>query len=69
MAKVQVSFRVEEAVVRRVRNVVAHHRGAPYFLTLDGVVEEQLEKFAAKMERNNNEGEEYGQPRRKATGR
>lgn len=64
MAKVQVSFRVEEDIVRRARNAVHHNRGAPEFLTLDGFVEAQLEAGVKKLEKLNG-GEEYGEPKRK----
>lgn len=63
MAKVQVSFRVEEEVVRRTRNAVHHNRGAPEFLTLDGFVEQQLEAGVKRLEKKN--GGEFGEPKRK----
>lgn len=63
MAKVQVSFRIEEDVVKRTRNAVHHNRGAPEFLTLDGFVESQLEAGVKRLEKKN--GGEYAEPKRK----
>lgn len=67
MAKVQVSFRIEEEIVKRTRNAVHHNRGAPEFLTLDGFVEEQLVTGVKKLEKKN--GGEYCEPKRKAQSR
>jgi hypothetical protein len=64
MPKVQVSFRIEEDVVKRMRNAVHHNRGAPEFLTLDGFVEAQLDAGVRKLEKKN--GGEFDEPRRKA---
>jgi hypothetical protein len=51
--KEQVSFRISADVIRRTRNAVAHHRGSPLFLSLDGFVEAALDKETKKLESKN----------------
>ncbi len=66
--KEQASFRIDGDVLKRTRNAVHHHRGAPRFLTLDGFVEAALDVAVRKLERDNG-GEAYAEPKRKAAGR
>ncbi len=66
--KEQCSFRIDSDVLRRVRNAVHHNRGAPKFLTLDGFVEQSLERAARRLEQENG-GDEYAAPKRKTASR
>lgn len=67
MSKEHVSFRIDPAVVERMRNAVAHNRGAPLFLTLDDFAEQALSVGTAKLEREHNKGKSYGKPQKRAT--
>jgi hypothetical protein len=60
--KEQCTFRVDDAILKRLRNAVKHNRGAPRFLTLDGFVERTLDTATRRLERDGNGGEEYGDP-------
>lgn len=63
--KTQVSFRISDGVVRRLRNTVDHHRGAPLFLVLDLFVEEAITDAIHEIERDHNKGRQYDAPKGK----
>lgn len=62
MAKQHATFRIEEALMKRLRFMVHHNRGAPMFLTLDGFVGETLSKEVEKVEKKMNGGQPYDKP-------
>lgn len=63
--KDHVSFRISAAVTGRLRSAVRHLRGAPLFLSLDGFVEETLEKAVRSLEAKHNGGKPYPRSQRK----
>lgn len=63
--KKQVAFRVDDAIIKRLRNAVHHARGAPMFLTLDGFVASTLDKATRVLEVKHNGGKPFAEPRAK----
>lgn len=59
LTKTHVSFRLSEALAKRLRAAVRHLRGAPLFLTLDGVAEGALDDAVSRIEKKHNAGKRY----------
>lgn len=63
--KTQVSFRISDGVVRRLRNTIDYHRGSPLFLVLDQFVEAAVSDALTEIERIYHNGHHCDAPKRK----